>query len=329
MTQPAELVLLIGAPRSGTTWLQQLLGAHPLVTTPQETDVFSRFLQPLYTSWEREVRGGQTGIEKRRFKGLHSVLNEDQFTAIGSDFLGRVIANAVALKPGSKIVVEKTPGHSLCSSSIAQFAPHAKIIHLIRDGRDVASSLVSSGNGWGSWWAPKSVTRASQLWREYVEGARIFAGSGDYLEVKYEELQTHGPSTLERVFAHIGLTTTLRDCEMLIESFALENMAAGTTSIIIGGDFAEMASERNEPPGFFGKGGSGSWRSDWDADQRMAFDDAAGGLLIDLSYEATHAWAGDPSEIARFRRRRLRSDRSVIRLERFVVGLNRLRRQQP
>ena len=137
MTPAAELVLLIGAPRSGTTWLQQMLGAHPSVATPQETDLFSRFLQPFLDSWERETRGGQAGIEQRRFKGLHSVLTGSEFAATGTDLVNRVIANASALKPGSAVVVEKTPSHSLCASSIALFAPRAQIVHLVRDGRDV------------------------------------------------------------------------------------------------------------------------------------------------------------------------------------------------
>ncbi len=329
MTPPAELVLLIGAPRSGTTWLQQMLGAHPLVATPQETDLFSRFLQPLLDSWERETRGGQAGIEQRRFKGLHSVLTGSEFAAIGSDLVNRVVANASALKPGSEVVVEKTPSHSLCATSIALFAPRAKIIHLVRDGRDVAASLVASGNGWGGWWAPKTVTRASAVWSEHIRGARASAGGGNYLEVRYEDMQSDGASTLERVFNHIGVAATAQDCELLIEAFALDRMAKGESSIVIGGDFAAAASNRTEPDGFFGKGGSGSWRTTWGKAELLAFNESAGDLLLELGYEESSNWAGSPSQIVSFRRKALRSQRLYQRIERFSSAIDRLRRKQP
>lgn len=329
MRPSPELVLLLGAPRSGTTWLQQMLGAHPLVATPQETDLFSRFLQPFLDSWERETRGGESGIKQRRFKGLHSVLTESEFAGAGTDLVNRVVANAVELKPGSQVVVEKTPSHSLCSSSIARFAPRAKIIHLVRDGRDVASSLVASGNGWGGWWAPKNVSRASEVWSEHVLGARDFAGMDNYLEVRYEDMRSNGSATLERVFAHIGIAATLDDCESLIEAFALEKMAEGQSSLVIGGDFASAASQRTEPDGFFGKGGSGSWRTQWGPAERLAFENAAGDLLIELGYEVSANWSGTSSQMQRFRRRRLRGERSRKRLDRLVAGINQLRPKQP
>jgi len=306
-----------------------MLGAHPLVATPQETDLFSRFLQPFFDSWERETRGGQAGIEQRRFKGLHSVLTGSEFAAIGSDLVNRVIANASALKPGSKVVVEKTPSHSLCASSIALFAPSTKIIHLVRDGRDVAASLVASGNGWGGWWAPKTVTRASEVWSEHIRGARSSAGSDSYLEVRYEDMQIDGVSTLARVFAHIGVAATSQDCEQLLVAFALDKMTNGESSIVIGGDFAAAASKRTEPVGFFGKGGSGSWRTQWGSDELLAFNETAGDLLVELGYEESGNWAGSPSQIASFRRKTLRSQRLHQRIEGFSSTMDRLIRKQP
>lgn len=306
-----------------------MLGAHPLVATPQETDLFSRFLQPLLDSWKRETRGGPDAIAQRRFKGLHSVLNEREFAATGTNLVDRVITNAVALKPGSRVVVEKTPSHSLCAESIALFAPSAKILHLIRDGRDVSSSLVASGNGWGGWWAPKNITRASEVWSEHIEGARASEGTDNYFEVRYEDLRTDGAATLERIFGHIGIAATTQECDLLLKAFALDRMAEGESSIVIGGDFAAAASERTEPDGFFGKGGSGSWRTTWSKAERLAFNDVAGSLLLKLGYEDSSNWAGTSSEIQRFRRHRLRSQRSRDRLDHLVNGLNKLRPKQP
>ena len=58
------LVLLVGAPRSGTTWLQTMLGAHPDVVTPQETDLFSRYLAPLDDAGAHQSR--QAFLERNR-----------------------------------------------------------------------------------------------------------------------------------------------------------------------------------------------------------------------------------------------------------------------
>ncbi|MER3452771.1 MAG: hypothetical protein C4344_03635, partial [Acidimicrobiia bacterium] len=47
--QVSAPVFLIGAQRSGTTWLQCLLGAHPRVATPQEPEFFTGYV----AAWDR------------------------------------------------------------------------------------------------------------------------------------------------------------------------------------------------------------------------------------------------------------------------------------
>lgn len=39
-------IFIVGAARSGSTWLQALLGAHPRVATTVELSVFHRFVGP-------------------------------------------------------------------------------------------------------------------------------------------------------------------------------------------------------------------------------------------------------------------------------------------
>src|SRR5215469_4920410 len=41
---PHKYVLIVGCPRSGTSWLQRLLSQHPQVATTQETHLFSEYL---------------------------------------------------------------------------------------------------------------------------------------------------------------------------------------------------------------------------------------------------------------------------------------------
>lgn len=329
MSEQPRLVLLVGAPRSGTTWLQTMLGAHPAVATPQETDVFSRFLQPMLDSWTREVRGGPEGWAKRRYKGLHSVLTDAEFAALGASMLDEVVARAAALKPGATVVVEKTPSHSTCAPAIAAFAPDAVVVHLVRDGRDAAASLLAAGRSWGGWWAPRTAARAAAMWREHVVGARECATSNPYLELRYEDLRADGPAALQRVFEHCRIPTTPAECAELLDSFTLDRMAAGDGSIVIGGAFAEAARQRSEPEGFFGAGGSGGWRDGWSAEDRLTFDAVAGDLLVDLDYVPDHDWAGSASERRRFERRVARRRRRAAFLGRFGARGEALERTLP
>jgi hypothetical protein len=45
-------VFIVGAPRSGTTWLQAMIGAHPSICTTDELKLFNLFTGPWEESWE-------------------------------------------------------------------------------------------------------------------------------------------------------------------------------------------------------------------------------------------------------------------------------------
>lgn len=57
-----QLTFLVGAPRSGTTWIQLLLSRSPLVAAAQETDLFNIYLRPIVDEWNRYRR---TGVSAR------------------------------------------------------------------------------------------------------------------------------------------------------------------------------------------------------------------------------------------------------------------------
>src|SRR5262249_40155113 len=90
--------------------------------------------------------------------------------------------------------------------------PSPRFIHMVRDGRDVACSLVTM-----NWPAPKTgrklelvetVTAAASYWRDVVMSGRRQAGAPHParrgLEVRYEALATATAATMRQVLAFLG-----------------------------------------------------------------------------------------------------------------------------
>lgn len=300
-----QLVLLVGAPRSGTTWLQTMLGAHPSIATPQETDLFSRYLAPLEESWRHQVAGGPEDWARRRFKGLPSVLTHEEFVRLGRGFVDTLVDAVLRNKPGASIVLEKSPSHSRSAEAVAEFAPDTRVIHLVRDGRDVASSLMAAADSWGSGWAPSSLKQAGRNWADAVRAARHFVELGiPYLEVRYETLRSADAGLLRAVHSFCGVELSETESKMLMDEFSFERMAEGTDdTLLIGGEFGPFAARRAEPPGFFRKGTVGGWQTEWNKRDRMLFDAVAGDLLAELGYETDHDWAADAMAVRAYRAR--------------------------
>lgn len=298
-----RLVLLVGAPRSGTTWLQSMLGAHPAATTPQETDLFSRYVAPLAEAWSWQLRGGPDAWRRRRFKGLPGVLTEEQFRDLVRGVIDTALDGIAKLAPDASVIIEKSPSHSFCSNLLATYVPEARVVHLVRDGRDVAASLMAAGGGWGRGWAPRDLKAAAQSWVQHVEGAANYRRIGFvYREVRYETLVARDEQALRDIHEFCGLPISAAEAAERYERFGLDAMAAGGEGpILVGGEFAEAAADRREPAGFFGSGRSGGWRQTWTPAERMLFQTVAGRTLRKLGYEPDGRWAATPAEAVRTR----------------------------
>ncbi|HEY2596345.1 MAG TPA: sulfotransferase, partial [Chloroflexota bacterium] len=57
----ANLVFVVGCPRSGTTWVQRLLASHSCIRTGQESDLFDMYVGPLLHTWQQELRVDSSG----------------------------------------------------------------------------------------------------------------------------------------------------------------------------------------------------------------------------------------------------------------------------
>lgn len=93
---------------------------------------------------------------------------------------------------------EKTPHHAFFTETLSAWYPHAAIIHLVRDPRDVVASLQRRP------WAPRSIVNNASISLLFNRAARRSRNRAGYLLVHYERLVKHPEQEIARICAHVG-----------------------------------------------------------------------------------------------------------------------------
>ncbi len=196
MMRTESPIFLVGSVRSGTTLLGDMLEHHPEVALPGEFELAVDFLGPAceepelaaYHTWletNRHFRGHRLEIDpKLAYRDLvASLLEQMRRSSRGPE------------RPQLGVSVHRRFG---CLHSLF---PGARFIHLVRDPRDVAASLIEQG------WAGNHFTGARQ-WREVEEEWERSAPAippERRIELRFEDLVADAPAALARLCAFIGV----------------------------------------------------------------------------------------------------------------------------
>jgi hypothetical protein len=282
-------VFIVGCPRSGTTLLQRLLDSHPLLAITPETHWIPRWYEnrgakeitPEGLVTRKLVRK-LLAFPKFRELGINQAEVEPLIEPRGTVPYSRFISALFDLygqKRGKLLVGDKTPGYARNLATLHALWPAAKLVHLIRDGRDVCLSLLSwqrarnwkAGQGLARFraWAESPVCAAALWWDWHVRLARdasLSIGPGVYTEVRYEALVADPQTECRKLCAFLRIPY---DGEMnrLCESRAKEGNA---------GD--EKHTWRPITPGLR------DWQSHMPAKDVELFEAAASDLLDELGY---------------------------------------------
>lgn len=258
---------LVGAPRSGTTWLQLLLSQNENVATSQETHLFTSFLAPLEKAWN-SYDGNSRKI------GLQAVMGSPEFY----ELLRQIAQNVMDRIGNTPILLEKTPAHVRSAELILKLFPEALFIHVIRDPRAVVNSLIKAGETWGNKWASTDVEKNAKLWKnDVLQGRRISDMTHRYFEIKYEVLLRDGEKSLAALFRFLGIEVTLDDCRTYLEECSLGRLQKGLSK-------APWRLEE-EPKGFYRSGRIDAWKEELPTRSVRKIEDIGGNLLSDLGYE--------------------------------------------
>src|SRR5487761_98720 len=95
-----NIIFIVGCPRSGTTWLQQLLASYPKAKTGPESYLFSWFIGPQLRAWRREM-----GREVFAGVGLGGYFREDEFLRNLKLYMSVLMQPMIgSLKPGEVFI---------------------------------------------------------------------------------------------------------------------------------------------------------------------------------------------------------------------------------
>ena len=242
-----RLVFVVGSPRSGTTFTAGAIGSLPGFVDLDEVQPWKAAIP--------ELVGGEDDEVARR---LRRILERVRMLGLARGLRG----------------VEQTPETCFVLGPALRAYPEAAAVHVVRDGRDVATSLLE--RGWLSaartgaddaglafgpharfWVEPgrehdfdraSDATRAAWAWRRYVTAAG--AVPDRTVEVRYEHLVADPAAAAAPVAAALGV-----DASTLADAFgAVHDRSAGR------------------------------WRTDLAADQLADVEREAGAALVALGY---------------------------------------------
>ena len=314
---------VVGHGKSGTTWVARLLGSHPDVLCLWEGRLFGR-------EWHREDLGEvEAQVPPRTLSGAIANSRDLRLWAERSVWARRGdpdehLRNLTRLAldyfldqrlagTDKKIVGDKTPflpgAHTV--REIHDLYPEAKVIHVIRDGRDAEVSWMhhrwnrsrdqggiqvlrpgeaerreayrergGESSGPGLFDESELRARAAQ-WRETVgeatrEGPELLGGN--YTEVRYEALLADAPAETARLLRFLGAGAGDEAVRRCVDAAGFERVSGGRRR------------GEEDPTSMLRKGVTGDWREAFTEGDRRVFKEEAGDLLVGLGYEKDHDW---------------------------------------
>jgi hypothetical protein len=321
--EDTPIFFLVGYQKSGTTWLMKMLDSHPEILCWGEGRPFGRGFRQEHLKQRRtsypptSLYNAILGAEDLGYWVERSVWSKGDDT---DEHLANLTRLAIQyfltqrlLKTGKRLVGDKTV---LLSPEIVReisaVCPDARVIHIIRDGRDVAVSamhhrwnqaedrggsskttpeqiakreayrndpqkLLETGEGiFTEGYLEQSATRWSTRVGKTVKDGPSLIGA-NYAEVKYEDLLQNIEGELGRLLEFLGADAGERTVRQCVGAASFEKLAGGRR-------------RGQEAPDFFRKGVAGDWKSIFTEQDKRDFKAAAGDLLIELGYEEDDDW---------------------------------------
>jgi LPS sulfotransferase NodH len=301
---PREKFFIFGHARSGTTLLMRLVRLHPEVHCNYQAHFFTRqpLLKSLVDTPEAEEWLTRQSNRWNQGRDLSPLV-----LRAAADF----IMERDAAKEGKQIVGDKSPSSTIHGQAVRDLHavyPDAKLVYIVRDGRDVLISerfrnLVEESrfltaedkriveelrrdqsqftNGTRSIFTESVLRRVAKGWLTNLqetenEGRRLF--SDRYFSLRYEDLLARPFEEMRRLWTFLGVPVG-----QSLEQMIVEEMSSNPDE--------EWQAKRNEDiASFLPKGQAGNWQRLFTAQDKSIFKELAGEMLVKWGYEKAGDW---------------------------------------
>lgn len=192
-SQTLRKFLLVGCERSGSTMLRLMLDHHPNLSCMYESDFITLHYPECRNRPVSHYAKRLAGDWHFRHSGLTVPPEADDFrNLVESFFLQRRASSG-------KATIGATIQHNF--GCLPELFPDARYVHLLRDGRPVAASIMNMG------WAG-NLYGGAMRWRRTIEELLALQEripADHWLDVRYEALLADSPGELGRICAFLGV----------------------------------------------------------------------------------------------------------------------------
>lgn len=227
-----RLIFVVGNSRSGTTLLGKILGSNPNIFTFEEL----HFFENLWNSKERDLLSQERAeklaarllsiqesdyINQKDFRQFsqeaRKIISQITQEKLNSLEVLKTFLQYVVSKNGKIIPCEQTPRNIFYISEILEFYPESRVIHMIRDPRDV---LLSQKSKWRlkflgatnipyreafrSWCNYHPIT-ISKLWNASIDAANNFRDCPRFCTIIFEDLVTNPENVMPKICDFVGI----------------------------------------------------------------------------------------------------------------------------
>ncbi len=271
-----------GQGKSGTTWVQLLLDAHPGISCRGEAHFFD-FLAPALQQALLRYRHQLEENNKvfHELPGYPLPEQAEAFATLRAAVLASLQGQSGRTRPLA--VGERTPANVEHLDLIWALFPAARFIHVIRDPRDVAVSLWHHGRRineggfareYGS--VDALAEHLAEGWTSWMQRSELLGKSNPalYCEVRYEDLLNDGATALKRLLEFLGTPATDAEVAECLQAAAFEKLSGG------------RGRGEEDQGSHFRKGVSGDWRKHLASDTIAKIGQTAAAELERLGYAA-------------------------------------------